>query len=199
MDTMNQETTEIVRCPSCSAGNRLSPERIGSAAAKCGKCRAALFPQSTAAGPGGGYKIRCPECRARNRVPGDRLDSGPKCGRCGARLPTQELFVPQPVLVTDGNFDAKVLASPLPVLVFAWAPWCPSCGSVAPIIEKFAAESKGRIRVGKVNVDANPSLAARFNIMSVPFLFVFDRGELRESFPGGLQKHELMLKMAPYI
>jgi thioredoxin len=102
-------------------------------------------------------------------------------------------------MVTDANFDAKVLKSPLPVLLFAWAPWCPSCGAAAPIIDQFAAESKGKVRVGKVNVDANPQLASRFSIMSVPFLFIFDNGALKESMPGALQKHELMMKLAPYI
>jgi len=53
--------------------------------------------------------------------------------------------------------------------------------------------------VGKLNIDSNPNLANRFSIMSVPFLFVFDNGELKESMPGGLQKHELMLKMARYV
>jgi thioredoxin len=102
-------------------------------------------------------------------------------------------------MVTDANFEAKVLKSPLPVLLFAWAPWCPSCGAAAPIIDQFASESKGRIRVGKVNVDASPQVAGRFSIMSVPFLFIFDNGELKESLPGALQKHELMLKMAQYL
>jgi len=85
------------------------------------------------------------------------------------------------------------------VLLFAWAPWCPTCGAMTPIIDQFAAESKGKIRVGKVNVDANPALAQQFSILSVPFIFIFDNGQLRESLPGGLQKHELMMKMASYL
>ena len=58
---------------------------------------------------------------------------------------------------------------------------CPACGVV------------------KLNVDGSPALASRFNIMSVPFLFVFGNGQLKESMPGGLQPHEIMMKMAPYI
>lgn len=193
---MNAPSTEIVRCPTCNAGNRVPAERMGSAAAKCGKCQAALFPEKTSAEA---YKLRCAQCGARNRVPGLRLDSTPKCGKCGAALPTAELFAPQPVMVTDGNFEVKVLKSPLPVLLFAWAPWCPTCGAAAPIVDQFASESKGRIRVGKVNVDVNPQLANRFNMMSVPFLYIFDNGELRDSMPGALQKHDLMLKMAHYL
>ncbi|MGD9290161.1 MAG: thioredoxin domain-containing protein [Desulfobacterales bacterium] len=70
---------------------------------------------------------------------------------------------------------------------------------MAPIIDQFGVESKGKIRVGKLNVESSPMTAAKFNIMSVPFIFIFDNGQMRESGPGGLQKHELMMKMAPYL
>ena len=70
---------------------------------------------------------------------------------------------------------------------------------MAPIIDQFAVESKGKVRVGKLNVDASPMLASKYNIMSVPFLFIFDNGQMKESMPGGLQKHDMMMKMAPYI
>jgi thioredoxin-like negative regulator of GroEL len=70
---------------------------------------------------------------------------------------------------------------------------------VAPIVDQFAVESKGKVRVGKLNVDASPMLASKYNIMSVPFLFIFDNGQMKESMPGGLQKHDMMMRMAPYI
>ena len=70
---------------------------------------------------------------------------------------------------------------------------------MAPIIDQFGVESKGKVRVSKINVEASPVLASRFNILSVPFIYIFDNGEMKESGPGGLQKHELMMKMAPYI
>jgi thioredoxin-like negative regulator of GroEL len=70
---------------------------------------------------------------------------------------------------------------------------------VAPIIDQFGVESKGKVRVGKINVEASPELASKYNIMSVPFYFIFDNGQMRESGPGGLQKHDLMIKMAPYL
>jgi len=70
---------------------------------------------------------------------------------------------------------------------------------VAPIIDQFAVESKGKVRVGKLNVDASPILASKFNILSVPFLFIFDNGQMKESGPGGMQKHDLMMKLAPYV
>ena len=70
---------------------------------------------------------------------------------------------------------------------------------MAPIVDQFAVESKGKVRVGKINVDSSPMLASKYNIMSVPFIFIFDNGQMKESGPGGLQKHDMMIKMAPYL
>ena len=191
-------SNHIIRCPECGAANRIPADKIG-VAAKCGKCHTLLpgDPEKTA--PGQAIQMRCTQCGAKNKIPEGKLDAGGKCGKCGALLKTEELFEPQPVMVTDSNFDIKVLKSPLPVLLFAWAPWCPTCGTVTPIIDEFASSAKGKVRVGKINVDANPMLASKYNIMSVPFLFIFDNGQMKESMPGGLQKHEIMMKMAPYI
>ena len=188
----------IVRCTECGAANRIPAEKIGTTA-RCGKCHALLptGPKKTA--PGEAFKMRCSQCGAKNKIPADKIDAGGKCGKCGSLLQTRELFEPQPVLISDGNFDAKVLKSPLPVLLFAWAPWCTTCVAVTPIIDEFASDAKGKIRVGKLNVEANPMLASKFNILSVPFLFIFDNGQMKESLPGALQKHELMIKMSRYI
>ena len=145
------------------------------------------------------YFFRCSECGTKNRIPADKVGSVGKCGNCGNALPTRELLSGTSALVTDANFDALVVKSPLPVLVYAWAPWCPTCTQTAPMVEAFAKDAKGRVRVGKLNVDPNPSLSARFDIRSVPFLLIFDNGKLVESMPGGLPKHELMMKMGKYI
>ncbi|MFZ0132884.1 MAG: thioredoxin domain-containing protein [Desulfobacterales bacterium] len=195
---MNQSTAKIIACAACGARNKIPIERIG-APARCGKCHAALDTAAKPGGADGSYTIRCPHCKARNRVPADKIDSGAKCGKCAQALPTGDLFIPQPVMVTDANFEKMVLGAPLPVLLFCWAPWCPTCGAVAPIIDEFARETKGKIRVGKLNVDGSPQVAARFNVMSVPYLFIFDNGEMKESLPGGLQKQQLMMKMAHYL
>jgi thioredoxin 2 len=188
----------IVKCEACGAANRIPAEKIDRAG-KCGKCHAPLPPAERPQTDADVYRLRCVACGAKNRVPASRLDAGAKCGKCGSALKTGDLFAPQPLMVSDANFEDQVLKSPLPVLMFAWAPWCSTCGAVAPVVDQFASESKGKVRVAKVNVDSSPALANRFNIMSVPFLFIFDNGEMRESMPGTLQKHELMMKMAPYI
>ena len=188
----------IIRCTECGAANRIPAEKIG-ITAKCGKCHALLPTEPKKTAPGEIFKMRCEACGAKNKIPADRIDAGAKCGKCGSLLKTQELFEPQPVMVTDGNFDAKVLKSPLPVLLFAWAPWCTTCVAVTPIIDEFASDAKGKVRVAKVNVETSPELASKFNILSVPFLFIFDNGQMKESMPGALQKHELMIKMSRYI
>lgn len=67
------------------------------------------------------------------------------------------------------------------------------------VIDEFAAESIGKIRVGKLNVDKSPNVSAKYTIRSVPTLFVFDNAGLKESFPGALKKQDLMMKMARYL
>ena len=190
--------THIIRCPECGAGNRIPPDKIG-VAAKCGKCHTLLPTAQKEAAAGEAFKMRCTECGTKNKIPAGKVDASGKCGKCGSTLKTEELFEPQPVMVTDSNFDNKVLKSPLPVLLFAWAPWCTTCVTVTPIIDEFASDAKGKVRVGKLNVEANPMLASKFNILSVPFLFIFDNGQMKENMPGGLQKHEIMMKMSKYI
>ena len=195
---MNQNAAEIVQCRSCGTKNKI-PGGKPVRSARCGRCHTALFSDPEQGKPEGDYTLRCMKCHARNRVPAGRIEAGPKCGKCGQSLPTHELFLPQPVMVTDVNFSQTVLNSPLPVLLFCWAPWCPTCGVVAPIIDEFGRDAKGKVRVGKVNIDNSPQIASRFNILSVPFLMIFDNGKMQESMPGGLQKHELMMKLAHYL
>jgi len=102
-------------------------------------------------------------------------------------------------MVSETNFDRQVLGSPLPVLLFAWATWCPSCRSAMPVIDDFAKDAKGKVRVGKVNVESSPTISSKYNILSVPQLLIFDSGRLQETIPGSLKKHEIMMKMARFI
>jgi len=80
--------------------------------------------------------------------------------------------------ITNDNFAAEVEKSDLPVLIDFWADWCMPCKMVAPIVEELAQEYDGKLKVGKIDVDAESDLAARFNVMSIPTLIVFKGGEV---------------------
>jgi thioredoxin 1 len=79
--------------------------------------------------------------------------------------------------ITDDEFDAEVLGSGLPVLVEFWAPWCGPCRQVAPVVEQLAEERADSLRVVKINQDENPLASARYRVLGLPTLLVFDRGE----------------------
>ena len=119
---MNDTNKVIIRCTGCGAANRIPADRIGMAA-KCGKCHEPLPAPGNNTDREETYKMRCNQCGAKNRIPSSKLEAGPKCGKCGGLLQTEELFAPQPIMVTDANFDSHILKSPLPVLMWAWAPW----------------------------------------------------------------------------
>jgi len=195
---MEKNSHHLIRCSNCGAKNRIFHKKM-SGVPKCGKCGAELKMDKAEGDNGESYLFRCTKCRTRNRIPFSKISAGAKCGKCGAALDTQELFVAQPLMVSETNFDQQVLGSPLPVLLFAWAPWCPTCRSAMPVIDDFAKDTKGKIRVGKVNVDSSPTISLKYNILSVPQILIFDNGRLLETMPGALQKHEIMMKMARYF
>jgi thioredoxin 2 len=195
---MEKRTQHLVICSSCGAKNRITPEKIRGIP-KCGKCGAALDIEQTGEEDTKSYFFRCSACKTRNRIPFQKINAGAKCGKCGALLDTEELFQAQPIMISETNFEKKVLGSPIPVLVFAWANWCPTCRAAMPVIDDFAKDAKGKIRVGKLNVDSSQKLASTYNILSVPQILVFDNGRLLETMPGAMQKHEIMMKMARYL
>lgn len=100
------------------------------------------------------------------------------------------------IVITEQNFEEEVVNSELPVLVDFWAAWCGPCRMVAPIVAQIAEEQEGVIKVGKVDVDEQPALAARFGVMSIPTLMVFKGGELVNTVVGARPKAmiEEMLK-----
>ena len=137
--------------------------------------------------------IRCPLCATSNRVALEKIEQGlrPKCGRCKNPLPAQN----EPVTVTDATFAAEVDASPLPVLVDAWAPWCGPCRFIAPIVDELAAEMMGRVRVAKLNVDDNPHTASRFGLRSIPTLLVIKAGREVDRMVGVQPKQEILRRL----
>jgi len=93
--------------------------------------------------------------------------------------------------VTDENFEAEVLQSPLPVLVDYWAEWCGPCRAIAPILDEIASEYEGRLKVAKLNIDDNEITPAKYGIRGIPTLMLFKDGNIEATKVGALQKSQL--------
>ncbi|HEY4330700.1 MAG TPA: thioredoxin [Phycisphaerae bacterium] len=95
------------------------------------------------------------------------------------------------IQLTDSNFDTEVLQSQQPVLVDFWAEWCGPCRMIAPLVDALAEEYKGKVKIGKVDTDANRNTAMRFQIQSIPTIMIFKNGQLIQRYVGGRPKKEL--------
>lgn len=99
------------------------------------------------------------------------------------------------VELTTSNWAAEVEDSKTPVLVDFWAVWCGPCRMIAPIVEELATEYAGTVKVGKLNVDENQAIAAKFGIMSIPTLMLFKNGQPAERVIGFAPKKDLKAKI----
>ena len=96
------------------------------------------------------------------------------------------------VNVTAENFEKEVLQADVPVLADFWAEWCMPCKMIAPALEEIAEEYKGRLKVAKVDVDSQPDLAQRFNVVSIPTLLLFKNGDVANQHVGAGSKSMLL-------
>ena|SRR5689334_15856844 len=100
---------------------------------------------------------------------------------------------------TDGNFEQDVLKAGAPVLVDFWAEWCGPCKRLAPTVDAIAADYKGKVVVGKLNVDENQAIAERYQIRGIPTLLLFKGGQIVESVVGLAQKDDLKKRIDKHL
>jgi len=132
----------------------------------------------------------CSNCGASNRIrPSER--GAPHCGRCGKPLGWV-------VDANESSFEVEVRAQPTVVLDL-WAPWCGPCRFVSPILDDLAHELAGRLKVVKVNVDENPSLARRFEALSITTIVVLRDGSVVNRIVGALPKPQLEAQIKPWL
>ena len=141
--------------------------------------------------------VACPNCGAKNRVRLDAaLERQPVCGKCKQALPAP---ASEPVTVTDANFSQVVETAPVPVLLDLWAAWCGPCRMIAPTIELLARELAGRALVGKLDVDANQQIAARFGVQGIPTLLILKGGKEVGRIVGVQSREAILRQLQPHL
>ena len=115
--------------------------------------------------------IVCPHCDAINRIPSSRMGEGPKCGKC-----QEPLYNGHPIELTVANFQKHISRNDIPVLVDFWTPWCGPCKMMAPQFVEAASQLEPRVRLAKVNTEAEQMLGSQYGIRSIPTMALFKGG-----------------------
>ncbi len=103
------------------------------------------------------------------------------------------------VILNDDNFEQEVIQSDIPVLIDFWAEWCMPCKMIAPIVEELANEYKGKLKVGKLDVDSNPQVSMKYGIRSIPTLLIFKNGQPVDQIIGAVPKKVILDKLLPHL
>jgi thioredoxin 2 len=125
--------------------------------------------------------IVCPGCGAVNRIPSARLGQHPRCGKC-----KDPLFSAKPAELTSVNFGKMIGRNDIPVLIDFWAPWCGPCKMMGPAFEQAAAQLEPRMRLAKLNTEAEQAIGAQLGIRSIPTLALFRNGQEIARQPGAM-------------
>jgi thioredoxin 2 len=129
----------------------------------------------------------CPHCVAVNRIPSERLTEAPKCGHCH-----QPLLTGHPTELGSANFRKFIERNDVPVVVDFWAAWCGPCQMMAPEFSAAAAELEPKVRLAKLNTDAESAVAGEFGIRSIPTMICFKAGREVARRSGAVGKTEIV-------